>query len=262
MQQGGSKASKSKKDKPRVRLSAEEEAERMTRTVFVGNLPIDTKTKAIRRHFAAFGAVEAVRLRSAAAANPKMSKKAAIITRELTGDAIAAYIVYVDVAAVAAAVASNGNLAFGRHLRVDAASRPGESSAATKQHDSKRSVFLGNLPHTISEEALWRLFEPCGAIAYVRLIREAKTQIGKGFGYIGFVEAGSVERALALHGTKVAGSEEGEEGGTERPMRVFRCSQGKSHARLAQGAAGAGGGGGKDGGGKGAARAAKKTRKT
>ena len=42
------------------------------------------------------------------------------------------------------------------------------------------------------------------------------------------------ERALALHGTKVAGASDEAEAGAaaERAIRVFRCSQGKSHARL------------------------------
>ena len=233
-QKKGSSDTSTAKKSSKEKLSAADEAARLARTVFVGNLPTDIKSKAVRKHFATFGGIEAVRLRSAAAANPKMSKKAAVITRELAGDAISAYVVYTEAASVAPAVRSSGDLVFGRHLRVDAASRPGESSAAAKQHDVKRSVFLGNLPHTVSEESIWRLFEPCGTITYVRLIRESKTQLGKGFGYVGFAEAGSVERALALHGTKVAGASDEAEAGAaaERAIRVFRCSQGKSHARL------------------------------
>ena len=110
---------------------------------------------------------------------------------------------------------------------------------------SLQSVFLGNLPHSVSDEALWRLFESCGRIAYVRVVREPRTQIGKGFGYVGFHEAGSVERALAMHGTAVAvappdGGKSSEADAAAdaaakgRPIRVFRCTQGKSHARLTQ----------------------------
>ena len=32
----------------------------------------------------------------------------------------------------------------------------------------------------------------------MRVVREKKTQLGKGFGYVGFHDAGSVERALLL----------------------------------------------------------------
>ena len=136
-------------------------------------------------------------------------------------------------------------LGFGRHLRIDTAAPAGASSAVAHAHDIRKSVFLGNLPHAISEETLWKLFASCGKIAYVRLIREPHTQIGKGFGYVGFHEAGSVEAALQLHGTEVAAEGEGgDEAPTDekkkgkdktpkgRPIRVFRCTAKKSNARL------------------------------
>ena len=232
----GAKADTSKTD---------DDPERLARTVFVGNLPVGTQPKAIKKHFGAHGVVEAVRLRAAAAANPKMSQRAAVITGELTGDAVAAYVVFAERSAALAAIGASGQLAFGRHVRVDTATPKGTGSASTKLHDSRKSVFLGNLPHSVSEETLWQLFGSCGRIAYVRLIREPRTGLGKGFGYVGFHEAGSVERALTLHGTQVAaaaaagadgaaGDGDATDGGKGRPIRVFRCSAGKSHARLAE----------------------------
>ena len=225
------------------RAAAEEE--KLSRTIFVGNLPVDTKPKAIKKHFSSHGQVEGVRLRAAAATNPKMSQRAAVITGELSGDTLAAYVVFAQRSAALAACAASGQLGFGRHLRIDTAAPAGESSAVAHAHDIRKSVFLGNLPHAISEETLWKLFASCGKIAYVRLIREPHTQIGKGFGYVGFHEAGSVEAALQLHGTEVAAEGEGgDEAPTDekkkgkdktpkgRPIRVFRCTAKKSNARL------------------------------
>ena len=174
-----------------------------------------------------------------------MSQRAAVITGELSGDTLAAYVVFAQRSAALAACAASGQLGFGRHLRIDTAAPAGESSAVAHAHDIRKSVFLGNLPHAISEETLWKLFASCGKIAYVRLIREPHTQIGKGFGYVGFHEAGSVEAALQLHGTEVAAEGEGgDEAPTDekkkgkdktpkgRPIRVFRCTAKKSNARL------------------------------
>ena len=207
---------------------------KLARTVYVGNVPADATRKAIKRHFVTYGAVESVRLRSASAANPKMSQRAAVITGELAGDAICAYVVFEDVACAKKAIEATGAVAFERHLRISAAARPGESSAAAAKHDASRCVFLGNLPFDIAEETLWALFERCGAIQYVRLVREQRTQQGKGFGYVCFVDAGSVERALELHGTRIASapSEDGKPTGG-RDVRVFRCNTGKSHQRHA-----------------------------
>jgi nucleolar protein 12 len=223
------------------RKEKEDDGIRLARTVFVGNVPVGTGVKQLRKHFASFGAVESVRFRAAAAENPKMPQKAAVIKGELTGEALCAYVVFDAQTSCARAIAASGQVAFGRHLRIDAASAAGEGSAAGKLHDTKKSVFLGNLPHEVSDEALWSLFSPCGRIAYVRIIREQRTQVGKGFGYVGFHEAGSVERALALHGTKIAEktSEHPVADGKdktprERAIRVFRCSAGKSHARMTE----------------------------
>lgn len=104
----------------------------LPRTVFVGNVPSDTGRKKLQRHFASYGDVESVRLRTGAAANPKMSQRAAVITGELVGDAISAYVVFKDAASATKAIGASGEVAFGRHLRVDAAARPGESSASVR----------------------------------------------------------------------------------------------------------------------------------
>ena len=207
---------------------------KLARTVYVGNVPADATRKAIKRHFVTYGAVESVRLRSASAANPKMSQRAAVITGELAGDAVCAYVVFEDAACAKKAIEATGAVAFERHLRISAAARPGESSAAAAKHDASRCVFLGNLPFDIAEETLWTLFERCGPVQYVRLVREQRTQQGKGFGYVCFVDAGSVERALELHGTRIASapSEDGKPTGG-RDVRVFRCNTGKSHQRHA-----------------------------
>ena len=177
-----------------------------------------------------------MRLRAASSANPKMPQRAAVITGTVAGDAISAYVVFKERPGALAAVKASGTEAFGRHLRVAPASKPGESSSAPQLHDTKRSVFLGNLPFDIAEETLWTLFGDCGAIDYVRLVREPRTQQGKGFGYVAFKDAGSVERALALHGTQVACAppEPGVKGPKKaqtRAIRVYRCSNAKSNAR-------------------------------
>eukprot|EP00966_Prymnesium_polylepis_P201380 4666280-Prymnesium_polylepis.1 len=69
--------------KPDANKPEGEDPERLARTVFVGNVPIETDRHKVERHFAGFGKVESVRIRSVAAANPKMPQKAAVIKKEL-----------------------------------------------------------------------------------------------------------------------------------------------------------------------------------
>ena len=58
-----------------------------------------------------------------------------------------------------------------------------------------------------------RLFFQCGAISSVRIVRDAATGIGKGFGYVNFASEDSVEIALTLNGSELDG----------RKIRVTRC---------------------------------------
>jgi nucleolar protein 12 len=87
--------------------------------------------------------------------------------------------VYRNTESVARAVAGlNGVLWEGNHLRADQADGGGR--------DYKRCVFVGNLPFEVQDEALWRHFERCGEIEFVRVVRDKKTNLGKGFGYVQF----------------------------------------------------------------------------
>lgn len=47
-------------------------------------------------------------------------------------------------------------------------------------HDPKLSVFVGNLPFALEDEALRAKFENCGDIESVRIVRDKQTNIGKG----------------------------------------------------------------------------------
>lgn len=74
-------------------------------------------------------------------------------------------------------------------------------------------MFIGNLTFDIQEEPIWKLFSECGEVVNVRIIRDSKTNLGKGFGYVTFKERSSVALALEMKDTLV----------NKRKLRVFRC---------------------------------------
>jgi hypothetical protein len=65
-----------------------------------------------------------------------------------------------------------------RHIRVDLA------SGVEKKLDTRHSIFVGNLPFDVEDEDLWSAFGPCGTVQRVRVVRDAKSNMGKGFAYV------------------------------------------------------------------------------
>lgn len=178
-----------------------EDAVKNNRTVFVGNLPATCTKKMLMSVFRDKGPIESIRFRSVVREDPSVSQKVAVIQRKVhpKKQSLNAYVVFKDEEGVEGALERNGmEIQTDYHIRVD---RVASSSA----HDHKRSIFVGNLSFEINELALRRHFEECGSVEAVRLIRDQSSGMGKGFGYVLFQSADSVQLALKLDGTKLEG---------------------------------------------------------
>ena len=126
--------------------------------------------------------------------------------------AVNGYVVFADAKSAEEALKLNNTKepSSGLHIRVDK-SKP--------TYDSKRSVFVGNLPYGIMEEQLRQHFgEACGGvdnIVNVRIVRDNETMKCKGFAYLMFKSRSIVPDALRLHGSKCA----------KREIRVQVCGK-------------------------------------
>lgn len=198
------------------------ELEKAARTVFLANVSTDAITnkaakKTLLEHMGSFikdigepmdgktkHKVESIRFRSTAYEGSSLPKKAAFATKALmaaTTKSTNAYVVYsTSFAAREAAKRLNGTMVLDRHLRVDGVAHPAKT-------DHRRCVFVGNLgfvddesmmdegeegqrkrskiPSDI-EEGLWRQFGKAGEVESVRVVRDEKTRVGKGFAYVQF----------------------------------------------------------------------------
>lgn len=199
-----------------------DDPERLQRTIFVGNLPVSViqkvNHKKLKTIFSQFGKIESVRFRSIAFSE-LLPRKLAFIKGKFhpERDVLNAYIVYKEKSSVQQATAMNSQVFFGKHLRVDSVANP-------QNHDRRRTVFIGSLAFDAQEEELWSYFESCGEIENVRIVRDSKTNVGKGFAYVQFKERVSVELALKLNDTKL---------GT-RKIRVMRCEKGNHVSKLSK----------------------------
>ncbi|CAN8005003.1 unnamed protein product [Ixodes hexagonus] len=187
-----------------------ESPEKEARTIFVGNLPVIATEKPLRRHFNQYGAIESVRFRSVAPARASLSKKVAYISKSIHNSKqnVNAYVVFKQKESVAKALAANGSLLLGNHVRVD---RVGKKP----QVDDRKSVFVGNLPHEVQDEELWNCFSECGQVTGVRVIRDRETGMGKGFGFVTFSKLDAAALALEMSGIQMSG----------RPIRVTPVSK-------------------------------------
>ncbi|NWW91526.1 RBM34 protein, partial [Rhynochetos jubatus] len=196
------------------------------RTVFVGNLPVGCTAQTLKSLFKEYGQIKSIRFRSLIPAEDTSSKKLAAIKHKLHPNAkfVNAYVVFKEECDAIKALNNNTHfvlkhfafdykrngteIASGFHIRVDIAAR-------NSSHDNKRSVFLGNLSYDISDDAVREHFSVCGAVVAVRIVRDRRTGLGKGFGYVLFENTDAVHLALKLNESVLLG----------RKIRVKRCGE-------------------------------------
>ncbi|KAH6634138.1 hypothetical protein B0J18DRAFT_405827 [Chaetomium sp. MPI-SDFR-AT-0129] len=239
------------------------ELEKANRTVFLSNVSAEAITsrsakKTLLNHLSSVldkkadppQKVESIRFRSTAFETAGIPKRAAYIKKqvlEATTKSTNAYAVYSTTAAARLAVAQlNGTTVLDRHLRVDSVAHPSPV-------DHRRCVFVGNLGFVGDEsvyntkldengkevtekrkrtktpmdidEGLWRAFnKEAGKVESVRVVRDAATRVGKGFAYVQFYDANSVEAAILLNGKKFPPM-------LPRELRVSRCKAPHKTAR-------------------------------
>ncbi|KAI9677904.1 MAG: Nucleolar protein 12 [Trizodia sp. TS-e1964] len=220
-------------------LAPDPELDKSHRTIFLANVSttaITSKTakKTLLDHLSSFlpdlvkssngqtcHQVESIRFRSIAFSTASIPKKAAFAKKELmdtTTKSAHAYVVYSSTLAAREAIKRlNGTVVLNRHLRVDSVAHPAitdhrrcvfvgnlgfvddESSAAPElDADGKEIRKRGKVPSDI-EEGLWRQFAKAGLVESVRVVRDPRTRVGKGFAYVQFLDANSVEAALQFN---------------------------------------------------------------
>ncbi|XP_060807013.1 RNA-binding protein 34 [Amyelois transitella] len=184
------------------------------RTLFVGNVPYTKKCKKeLKKIFSKYGTIETVRIRTVPVKDPRYTPKLALIKNELHPErtTVNVYVKFKEESSVEQALSENNTVLNDHHLRVT------RSQSTGAAHDPKCSVFVGNLPFGLEDEAFRAKFESCGQIESVRIIRDKKTNAGKGFGYINFASKDGVELALNLTEEDLTIK--------NRILRVKRCMQ-------------------------------------
>ncbi|NXE38942.1 RBM34 protein, partial [Ptilorrhoa leucosticta] len=178
---------------------ADETADR--RTVFVGNLPVSCTVQILKSLFKKYGQIQSIRFRSLHQRDLSSNVSFSCSRHKVHPNAkfVNAYVVFKEECDAQKALKENGTeIASGFHIRVDTASK-------TSSHDNKRSVFLGNLSYDIHDDAVREHFHVCGDVVGVRVVRDRRTGLGKGFGYVLFENTDAVHLALKLNNSVLMG---------------------------------------------------------
>ncbi|NXQ35684.1 RBM34 protein, partial [Alaudala cheleensis] len=173
---------------------ADEAADR--RTVFVGNLPVNC-TLQVRMNVFSKKCLYTAQHQQDLSSHVSFSHSRHKV--HPNAKFVNAYVVFKEECDAQKALKENGTeIASGYHIRVDTASKTGS-------HDNKRSVFLGNLPYDIRDDAVREHFHVCGDVVGVRVVRDSRTGLGKGFGYVLFENTDAVHLALKLNNSVLMG---------------------------------------------------------
>lgn len=177
------------------RMTPAEKEEQDARTVFVGNVPINADKVALRKLFAQYGAVESVRFRNLTVNNPDKRLKS-IINQDLhpERDSMIAYVVFDSEACVKPALKANGVDFGGKHLKVDSATK-----SELGIRDYINCVYVSGLPFGAEEEDMREIFQRCGTITNIRIVRDNHYKAAKGFGYVRFSSLDGMNAAIDLN---------------------------------------------------------------
>ncbi|XP_030370623.1 nucleolar protein 12 [Scaptodrosophila lebanonensis] len=187
-------------------------------TVFVGNLPINTKRVQLIRLFQPYGTVQSIRLRTAGGKQLFKHKQ------RKNASSLNAYVLLDSADVAEKALALNGTEFKAKHLRVTPASKAGDGlDGHSNEGDRKRTVFVGNLKYTADEEKLREIFSSCGEIEYIRCLQDGEKGC-KGVAFVCYKKADAVGLALELSGTLL----------DDRPINVERYSVDKLGAKQAR----------------------------
>ncbi|EDW55528.1 nucleolar protein 12 [Drosophila sechellia] len=218
------KANANNKDEEGVKRirNPEEEAS----TVFVGNLPINTKRVQLVKLFQPYGLVQSIRLRTAGGKQLFKHKQ-----RKVAGS-LNAYVVLQNPEIAQQALALNGTEFKENHLRVTPASMAEKFGQGKDQQpsdkDAKRTIFVGSLKYSATEEQLREIFSSCGEIDYIRCLQDGDKGC-KGVAYVCFQKPDAVGLALELNQTLL----------DDRPINVERYQVKKLGAKQVRDAAAA-----------------------
>lgn len=168
--------------------------------VFVGNIDLKAKRKGIQKFFQTYGEVEGVRICSLDQAHPQDRKNIAPFRKSLQFQEASqcAYVRFKIAESATAALDANSKIFRGNSIVV-------LNSSGNRTVSGRSSVFVGNVPVDTNEDELEELFQECGKIESVRIVRENKSDTERAIAYVNFETREAIAQAIKKNNTELRG---------------------------------------------------------
>jgi len=200
------------------RQAEESERPEGCKSIYVGNLPFSITDHDLQSMFQDCGEIDQARC---------------VTDRETGRSRGYGYVDFTTESAVDAALAKNGTELEGRQIRIDfgkgknsaprpdrvsrfgdarpdrGADRGADRGSRGVQHSDRpegcKSIYVGNLAFSVTDDDLRSMFEDCGAIDHARCVTDRETGRSRGYGYVDFSDESSINSAIAKDGMEVGG---------------------------------------------------------
>ncbi|GFE53518.1 RNA recognition motif domain containing protein [Babesia ovis] len=173
--------------------------------VFIGNVPLSVdKGTLIKKLGIDPKIVKSIHFRSLPVESKFARNKRIGVIRGKLSDAKAtqnAYVTLVDEKHVDELLGKNTMEIDGHYLFINKT-----SPSSFSKFNRKKTIFVGKLPKSTTENELFDVFSNVSQVKAVRIIRDPMTQKSKGFGFVAFDERTAVPEAIrAFHNKKYKG---------------------------------------------------------
>lgn len=175
---------------------------RLSRTIFIGNVPLGLRQQDISRLVSPYGKVESVRIRGVVPNAPGIPKKAALLSKRLHPgvNTQSCYVVFTEETSPESISKACTELNMTKlqecNIRV--------TKAADDEVCDRKTIYVGNLPYDVSEQVFLESFlkytdDSSFEITGARLARD-KFGAGRGFGFVSFDDELGARFAMGLQG--------------------------------------------------------------
>jgi RNA recognition motif-containing protein len=186
----------------------------LSRCIWIGGLPYKTTKIELQEMFSEFGTVESLHMPTRLDGRPKGT----------------CMITFSSDAEAKSALAMDGKMCGDRWMRVNLPKQIPFVDENLKP-DGCKKIFFSNIPFKVNEDQVRSIFQHCGDIVHVSIVKDFATNSSRGFGFIEFHDTEATDKAVKLCNTYIDGRLMNVKYATERSQDIHSTTSHNSPGR-------------------------------